>query len=461
MTDMPQIFLKGSCEMLIDKTLDELTKKNKIVVGFDLGNDYSQISYCRYNQSMPDTVSLVMGEEQYNIPTLLCKRFEKRPDAMESAAWSIGNDALKCAKEGQGTLVEDLVLLAKNNVSIKVEEEELPAEYLLELFVKKAFSVLYAYAGTEDIAAVAFTLKDMNTGIMEMLRNIVKRIGKKIDVHFLSHEDCFFQYMIHQPQEMWINDVLLYDYRSDGIKSHILSMNRKTNPVACFIDTSRYPQMKIPDLTDKSETAKGAFYKQLDTALLEIVRKNCEQRIITSVFLLGDSFSKEWCRESLKYMCRGRRVFQGNNLFSKGACYGARERAYPSTLSTTYVYLSADKLRANIGMTCDKGQMEVYYPILDAGTNWYDAQKIFDVMLVKNNAITLNIAPLDGSRTRVARISLEGLKVRGNKTNRVELRFYMEDSSAVQIEIRDKGFGEFFPSTGQIWKECLPLEVIT
>ena len=350
--------MKGSYGMLIDKTLDELTKKNKIVVGFDLGNDDSQISYCRYNQSMPDTVSLVMGEEQYNIPTLLCRRFDKRPGAEESAAWSIGNDALKCAKEGQGTLVEDLVLLAKNNVSVKVQEEELSAAYLLELFVRKAFAVLYAYAGTEDIAAVAFTLKDMNTGIMEMLRDIVTHIGKKMEVYFLSHEDCFFQYMIHQPQEMWIHDVLLYDYRSDGIKSHILSMNRKTNPVACFIDTSRYPQMRIPDLSDKSETAKGAFYKQLDTALLEIVRKNCEQRIITSVFLLGDSFSKEWCRESLKYMCRGRRVFQGNNLFSKGACYGARERAYPSTLSTTYVYLSEDKLRANIGMMCDKGQKE-------------------------------------------------------------------------------------------------------
>lgn len=444
--------------MLIDKTLDEMTKKNKVVVGFDLGNDFSQISFCRYNQSMPDTVSLVMGEEQYNIPTFLCKK----SDAEENTAWSIGSEALKNAKEGQGTLVEDLVLLAKNNVSIKVGEEELDAEYLLEIFVKKAFAVLYAYAGTEDIAAVAFTMKDVNTGIMEMLRGIVKRISQRnIEVYFLSHEDCFFQYMIHQPQEMWIHDVLLYDYRSDGIKSHVLSMNRKTNPVACFIDTARYPQMKIPDLSDKSETAKGAFYKQLDSALLEIVRKNCEQRIITSVFLLGDSFSKDWCRESLKYMCRGRRVFQGNNLFSKGACYGARERVYPSTLSAAYVYLSEDKLRANIGMTCDRGQTEVYYPILDAGTNWYDAKKVFDVMLVKNNVITLNIVPVDGSRTRAARISLEGLKVRGNKTNRVELRFYMEDANAVQIEIRDKGFGEFFPSTGQIWKECLPLEVIT
>jgi len=47
--------------MLIDRALDEMTKKNKVVVGFDLGNDYSQISYCRQNQSMPDTVSLVMG----------------------------------------------------------------------------------------------------------------------------------------------------------------------------------------------------------------------------------------------------------------------------------------------------------------------------------------------------------------------------------------------------------------
>ncbi len=449
--------------MLIDRALDELTKKNRVVVGFDLGNEYSQISYCRQNQSMPDTVSLVMGEEQYNIPTLLCKK----NDAEGEAAWLIGKEALKAAAEGQGVLVKDLLLLAKNNVSVKVgmsslSEEESSAEYLLEMFVKKALAVLSAYIVSEEIAAVAFTMTDINTGVMEMLRKISCHMSqRKMEVYFLSHEDSFFQYIIHQPQEMWIHDVLLYDYKSDGIKSYLLSMNRKTNPVACFIDAVRYPQMKMPDLSDKSGTAKGAFLKQLDSELLEIVRKNCDQRVITSVFLLGDFFSKDWCKESLRYMCRGRRVFQGNNLFSKGACYGARERVYPSTLSTSYVYLSEDKLRANIGMTCDRGQAEVYYPILDAGTNWYEAQSTFDVMLVKNNAITLNISPVDGRKTRVAKISLEGLKVRGNKTNRVGLRFYMEDANAVQIEITDKGFGEFFPSTGQIWKECLPLEAIT
>jgi hypothetical protein len=191
------------------------------------------------------------------------------------------------------------------------------------------------------------------------------------------------------------------------------------------------------------------------------VRENCENKSVTSVFLLGDYFSKNWCKESLKYMCKGRRVFQGNNLFSKGACYGARERVFPSTLSASYIYLSEDKLRANISLICDKGQNEIYHPVLSAGINWFDAKKSIDVMLVKNNVITLNIVPVDGNRTRVARISLEGLKVRGNKTNRVGLNFFMEDPNAVQIEITDKGFGDFFPSTGQVWRECLPLEVIT
>ena len=301
--------------MLIDRALDEITKKNKVVVGFDLGDDYSQISYCRQNQSMPDTISLVMGEEQYNIPTLLCKR----TGVEENVAWLIGKEALKAAKEGQGVLVENLVLLARDNASVKVNEEELTAEYLLEIFVKKALAMLSAYIVSEDIAAVAFTMKDMNTDVMKMLSNISKHaVYRKTEIYFLSHEDCFFQYMIHQPEEMWVHDVLLYDYRSDGIKSHRLSMNRKTDPVACFIDTAHHPQMKIPDLSDKSEAAKSVFYRQLDAALLEIVRKNCDQRVITSVFLLGDSFSKDWCRESLKYMCRGRRVFHGNNLFSKG-----------------------------------------------------------------------------------------------------------------------------------------------
>lgn len=433
-------------------------KKNGVVVGFDLGNDYSQISYCRADQSMPDTMSLVMGEEQYNIPTVLCKMQGNDADS----TWCAGNEALKGASEKNGTLVENLVLLAKNNVLLKVYEEDITADTLLMIFIRKTLAILSTYVRLEDIEAIAFTMYDMDTTLMAMIRKAVQRLDMKhMKLYFLSHEDCFFQYIIHQPNEMWVHDVLLYDYRADGMKSYLLQMNRKTNPVACFIESEMFLQMKPDNTMQTALHLEGAQLSQLDATFLGIARSLCEERNITSVFLLGDSFSKGWCKETLRYLCHERRVFQGNNLFSKGACYGAREKVYASTLSMSYVYLSDDKLRANIGMTCDRGREEIYFPILDAGTNWYDAKCEFDVMLAKNNTITLNIAPVDGGKARLAKISLEGLKVRGNKTNRVGLRFFMEDAQSVQIEITDKGFGEFFPSTGRMWRECLPLEVIS
>lgn len=231
-------------------------------------------------------------------------------------------------------------------------------------------------------------------------------------------------------------------------------MNRNTGPVACFIKEDQYPQMKM---TDVSDSQKKAFYTQLDSAFLEIVRNHCEGENVTSAFLLGDIFSKDWCKESLRYLCKGRRVFQGNNLFSKGACYGAREKIQPSTLSTSYVYLSEEKLRANIGMNCNKGQEEIYQPLLDAGTNWYDARKQIDLILARDNTLTITITPLDGGNPRIARITLEGLNVRGNKTNRIGMDISMPDPETVQIEIVDKGFGEFYPSSGRTWKESFVL----
>lgn len=434
-------------------------KRNGVVVGFDLGNDYSQVSYCKADQSMPDTMSLVLGEEQYNIPTVVCKTQLHLDEDGAGSEWYAGNDALKRASGGKGVLVENLMLMAKNNASAKVYDEEIAAAGLLAVFIRKALDILSKYVRIDDIEAIAFTTRDMSRELMENIRQAALGLNMKTaDIYFLSHEDCFFQYIIHQPSEMWIHDVALYDYRDDGIKSYILQMNRRTNPVACFIESETFAQMKIERSTKK---AGDKLDRELDGKLLEIAKNQCEAHDITTVFLLGDSFSQGWCKESLRYMCRGRRVFQGNNLFSKGACYAAREKAYPSTLSALYVYLSEDKLRANIGMACDRGQDETYLPILDAGTNWYDAKCEFDVILAKNNTITLNVAPVDGGRTRLAKISLEGLNVRGNRTNRVGLSFFMEDSHAVQIEITDKGFGEFFPSTGRRWRESLPLEVIS
>ena len=49
---------------------------SKIIVGYDLGNAFSQISFYSAETSEVETVSSVTGAEVYSIPTVLCKRFD-------------------------------------------------------------------------------------------------------------------------------------------------------------------------------------------------------------------------------------------------------------------------------------------------------------------------------------------------------------------------------------------------
>ena len=65
---------------------------DKIIIGYDLGNAFSQISYSYLSQDCEvETLSCVAGEEHYNIPTVLCKR-------QGTGQWLFGREALRFAQ---------------------------------------------------------------------------------------------------------------------------------------------------------------------------------------------------------------------------------------------------------------------------------------------------------------------------------------------------------------------------
>ena len=85
--------------------------------------------------------------------------------------------------------------------------------------------------------------------------------------------------------------------------------------------------------------------KRLDEIFLGIAEKKCGGKEVSCVYLIGDGYKDGWASRSLRYLCRGRRVFQGNNLYSKGACYGIREKIGLEE-KKEYVFLGLDKLKA-------------------------------------------------------------------------------------------------------------------
>ncbi|MGN0401228.1 MAG: DUF5716 family protein [Acetatifactor sp.] len=419
----------------------------KIIVGFDLGNEFSQISYILPGTGEVETVSQTAGTENYNIPTVLCKRSGVNQ-------WFYGREAVKRGEEEQGILVDNLLALAIDGEPVLIDGESFEPVALLTLFVKRCLGMLNQVASVDKIDGLMITCEILDHHILDILSCVAGGLRLKTEnIFFQSHTESYYYYMIHQPKELWMNQSLLFAYVGNCIKVYRMDCNRRTTPMVAYIEEKAYP---FPFWEPLPEAVAGREKKagELDIGLLKIAGEACEGSRAGSVFLIGDGFSQEWMKESLKYLCRNRRVFQGNNLFSKGACLGMQERLNISTEGREYIFLGNDKLKANIGMNILRQGEESYFALLDAGVNWYEASRELEFYLQDGNEITLIITPLVGKKGKLAQVVLDELS---GTTVRMRARFFLEAENVLVVELEDLGLGEMKPSSGRVWREKITL----
>lgn len=425
-----------------------ILKNDKLIVGYDLGNRFSQISYAVSADGEVETLSQVAGAQMYNVPTALCKRTGVNQ-------WFYGREALRNAAQEEGILVDNLVRLALDGEPVLIEGDSYDPVSLLTLFFKRSLGML-AQAGTsEKLGALMITCEQLDLPMIELLNAMLDGLKLKTEkIFFQSHTESFYHYMIRQPEELRAARSMLYDYRGDRIRIYAMDCNRRTTPIVAYIEESEADFPAWYSQGEGTEALTDKDRQKLDKAFLRLVETSFGNRTVSSVFLIGDGFSEEWMKESLRFLCRGRRVFQGNNLFSKGACNGMQERLHPSQAGQEYLFLGSDKLKANVGMDVMRQGEASYLALLDAGVNWYEADQVTEFYLQDGNQIDLKITPLIGKNFRTARIVLEDLPA---GISRVRARLHLETENCLTVEIEDLGLGELRPPSGRTWREAIEL----
>lgn len=417
--------------------------KEKFMIGYDLHNQYAQISFITQDASEPETLSVQPGTERFHIPVCLCKRTGFNQ-------WFYGLDAMKHKEEG--VMVKDLLSLALKGEPVQVEDAEFDPVALLTLFVKRSLSGLTAVGEIDRMEAFMFTCEKLDARMVEVLQQVAAGLSLKTrHILYQSYAESFFQYMIHQPEELWVRQVLLCDYQTDVMKFYRMEYNRRTTPVVAFIEEEERNFFACGDYPEDEEMKKSVF-DRMDEKMLSIAQEITEGKMISSVYLIGDGFFEDWMQESLRFLCRGRRVFKGNNLYSKGACYAVKERIHPGELAGRYVFLGADKLKANIGMKVIRQGEASYLALLDAGLSWYEAQFSTEFLLTEGNSFEIVITPLNGKNARYGKVTLNGLPERKTPT-RLYLEISMTGENQIRLYVEDLGFGELSPSTYHKWTE--------
>lgn len=421
--------------------------RGSVLVGYDLGDDFSQLSYCTLGEGEVESVATVVGTKQYNIPTILCKR-------KGINQWFYGKDALRFCNEEEDALVTHLLTAAKKGETIFLEEIEYDPIALLTLFLKRSLALLDFTTSTDRIDAIMFTVNELDDRMVEVLAKAAVNLNLMTNhIYFQSHTESFYNFILHQEEELWNYQVLACEHDGLQLRTYRLERNKRTTPVVVLIEEQVYDTMVLPQEAESEEIKKDS-YRLADEKLLQILQNQCDGRIISSVYLLGDGFRDGWPDRTLQFLCRNRRVFQGNNLFCKGACYSLIEKFEPSKAGTEHIFLGPDKLKSNIGMKVMKRGKESYFALLDAGENWYEVYRECEILLPdKETEITFLITPLTGKGEIAEIITLENVPAREGAFGRFRIEMKMTSPDRVEVTFTDLGFGELFAASGMVWNK--------
>jgi hypothetical protein len=225
-----------------------------------------------------------------------------------------------------------------------------------------------------------------------------------------------------------------------------LNLNTHTTPVLARVECEEKWQRPLSGLQPEEK----------DEAFAGLVRDLFIRRPVSSVYLVGEGFEENWYSQSLKILCDGRRVFAGNNLYAKGACYRAAKVAEGEE-TAAYVFLGADKISYNVGLRTPGAGKNSIHTLLNAGESWYEASAECEALLCEEPVVEFILQPMQGDECLLEKLALEGLPERPPRATRLHIQVEFLSVNRLKVEVQDMGFGELFPSTDLVWTEEVEL----
>lgn len=407
-----------------------------LIVGIDFGKEYSQISYYDRKGGEPRSISMKVGTSQYEAPTCLCKRVEQKD-------YCVGLEAEYFAQEKGGIMIENLYAICEREEPVQIEGEYKQPWELLAQFLKGMLKFLGIVEVVKNTRCLAVTAPELSSVQVENFRKAFQELGFPTEKYMLlDYGESFYYYALTQKRETWNRSIGWYAFTQGGVTFRKLSLNGASKPV-------------LVRLGEPVETELSKDGETRDLEFCSFVKNTLGTELFSSIQITGEGFSTDWAEQSVKMLChQKRKVFYGNNLFAKGACAAGKEKLEDRELKN-YRYLSDSLVSADVGMEMRVMGSPAYYPLIEAGNNWYDCKAGCELLLDNTEELVFVISTFDRPEKRRVGMMLPGLPKRPNKTTRLYLELQYISAKECRVFVKDLGFGEMFPSSGKTWEETV------
>lgn len=404
---------------------------SEYIIGYDLNQTYGQISFWQEGWQEPQTVET--GNQQSQIPLVI---------GLKGDTWLIGNDARRMQEREEGSVAEDLYRKAISHEKIVLEQRSFEAVWLLAKFVEIS---LQSFTPVKELV---FALPEIHVDIVNLFKGIGQRMGvPKHQVTVMDHKESFFHYMFYQPKELWQYEAALFYCDRQEVRAYMLRKLRTGSGKGAnaFVTVEEVANAQMKELAAIYPVLNVDRAKDADARFKQFIQGVFNKKLVSSVFLVGEGFENNWYPASLKVLCNGRRAFLGNNLYSRGACYGGMRKCMGAKEGP--VYLDETKMTQQICLRLRRNGQEEWTPIVSWGSHWYEADTQVEVLVAEPTDMELHVESLADSNVQVVTIPMDGLPKRKDYSIRLQIDVMFTEEHTCKLRLKDMGFGEFYPAT--------------
>lgn len=418
-----------------------MSEERQLLVGIDLNKTVSQISCYDNKVYEPIPIGKMYGKErEYEIPTAFAIN-------RKTNEWLWGTDALKA--DDEFIHLNNLPVLLKQTDKFEIMGYTFHSKEVLKRFFLKELSLLKEYYPNDTIKKLVISICDDDEKLIGMITDACEELGIGMDRLIVqSHKQSYMYYAVSQSKELWINNVGLFEYNIDGLSYSQISIDRKNIPYIVGVERQDLSDVMPYELLLEGDDMRTSY------TFTNIANTVLHKQMVTTIYVTGDGFEGKWAADALKELCSGRRVFRGQNLFTKGACYAAREFAGQGKLEG-FIFLDEDMITSDITIKTYHNAELNEVVLVKAGSRWKEVDSSIDIIPDNEDEIQLIARNFLLHEAKSHILSLNGFTDRENKMTRFTVRIRFANKNTCIVTLKDNGFGEFYPSSNRIWERYI------
>lgn len=411
----------------------------QLVLGIDLCDDITQVTVMRPHAAEPDAVCFDARTRREFLPTVLC--------VGEAGNLSIGTDA-----GGEDRVIAGFFHTAVRGGEIAYGGDVYSGRMLLEQYFDLLLWMVRERFLEQEIGFIAVTCEEANTDetVSRLLYEILEeREALRGKCLVLSHLEAFLYFAIRQEEGLWKNGSAAFDYAADGLLFYYMECRSAGGRRLILADYRDYSGIVPAEFTKTEENERMAltFERLAETAL---------QQKAASLFVTGRSFEGEWVSDVLRLLSSGRRVFRGENLYTQGACYAAAEE-FRKEQNAEFSLLMPGQITMDVYLLAEDAAQEEQILMAKVGDAYRRVQAEAVVLFDTAGKLNFKLVPAGGGTSFSVRVAPKNLELRPDRTSRYLVRVFFAKRDCMVIQIKDIGFGDFYPPTHKIYEELVDL----